>query len=147
VIVWRLCRAKYADLSGVGGLRAQGRWNNLGHPVIYASATLSLSVLERRVHTRLRPRDEVAMQIELPDDTIEHLAQQSTEWQTQIEYTRFLGTEWLVSSRSVCLAVPSVLVSGIQLLDEPETLGYGARPDCFRRTVRIRRTPLSLASR
>jgi RES domain-containing protein len=52
---------------GCRRIKAQGRWNLMGHPILYTSATLSLAILERRAHTRLRPRDEVAMQIEVPD--------------------------------------------------------------------------------
>jgi RES domain-containing protein len=120
VIVWRLCRAKYADLSGRGGLQAQGRWNGIGHPVIYASATLSLAVLERRVHTRVRPRDEVAMQIELPDETIDRLSEYSPGWETDIGYTRSVGTEWLITGRSLALGVQSVLVSELNYLINPK---------------------------
>lgn len=51
VIVWRLSRVIYQDLSGLGGLRFQGRWNEAGLPIVYASGSLALSVLERRVHS------------------------------------------------------------------------------------------------
>jgi RES domain-containing protein len=119
VILWRLCRAIYADLSGVGGLRGQGRWNLTGHRVVYTSATLSLSVLERRVHTRVRPRDEIAMQIELPESCVEFVTGLTPACRTDTNYTRSLGTEWLVSRRSLALAVPSVLVPELNYLLNP----------------------------
>ena len=119
MIVWRLCRSVYADLSGKGGLRGQGRWNKLGHPIVYASATLSLAVLERRVHNKVLPVDEVAIQIELPDECIEKSALLEANWQANEPYTQSFGTEWLLSSRSLCLAVPSVLVPELNYLINP----------------------------
>ena len=119
MIVWRLCRSIYADLSGLGGVHAQGRWNLAGHPVVYTSGSLSLSVLERRVHTKVRPKDEVAMRIALPDDSIEILIDYSPGWQTNIEYTQSLGAEWLGSKRSLSLAVPSVIVPELNYLINP----------------------------
>ena len=119
MIVWRLCRSIYADLSGYGGVRAQGRWNLAGHPVVYTSGSLSLSVLERRVHTKVRPQDEVAMQIEIPDSSIEILVDCSTGWQTNMGHTQSIGAEWLRSKRSLSLAVPSVLVPELNYLINP----------------------------
>lgn len=74
VIVGRLSPAIYQDLSGAGGLRFKGRWNEMGLPIVYTS------VLERRVHSLEQPRDDVAIEIEVPDDRVEPLAPLPTEW-------------------------------------------------------------------
>ena len=67
--VWRIDRAGRNPLEGTGGLHAGGRWNARGRPIVYASAHLSLAILEKLVHVnpdRL-PDNLVAFEIELPD--------------------------------------------------------------------------------
>ena len=119
MVVWRLCRSAYSDLSGVGGIRYEGRWNKAGLPIVYASGNLSLCVLERRVHSAQQPKDDVALEIEVPDDNIEYLSSLPSGWQSRQDLTQTLGTEWLESKRSLCLAVPSVLVPEINYLINP----------------------------
>jgi RES domain-containing protein len=103
VTVWRLSRAIYQDLSGSGGLRYKGRWNEAGLPIVYASANLALSVLERRVHSLQQPKDDVSIEIELPDDSIEPVAMLPDKWKEDFDLTRKIGMEWLRSNRSLCL--------------------------------------------
>jgi RES domain-containing protein len=43
VIVWPLSRAIYQDLSGIGDLKYQARWNEAELPIVYASASLALA--------------------------------------------------------------------------------------------------------
>lgn len=119
MLVWRLCRSIYADIKGLGGLKGSARWHLAGNPVVYTSTTLSLCVLERRVHTKFRPKDEVAMQIEVPDTKIEPLEQLPLAWQNDTGYTQRIGTEWLQSKRSLALAVPSALVPETNVLINP----------------------------
>lgn len=52
--LYRLARARYANLSGAGAAFAPGRWNRLGQEAIYTSTEVGLPVLERLVHT---PKD------------------------------------------------------------------------------------------
>ena len=52
--LYRLARARYANLSGVGAAFAPGRWNRLGQEAIYTSTEIGVPVLERLVHT---PKD------------------------------------------------------------------------------------------
>ncbi len=49
--LYRLARARYANLSGIGAAFAPGRWNRPGQEAIYTSTELSATVLERLVHT------------------------------------------------------------------------------------------------
>lgn len=54
LILYRLARARYANLSGAGAAFAPGRWNRLGQEAVYTSTEISVPVLERLVHT---PKD------------------------------------------------------------------------------------------
>jgi RES domain-containing protein len=52
--LFRLARAKYANLSGVGAAQQPGRWNRPGQEAIYTSTEIGVPILERLVHT---PKD------------------------------------------------------------------------------------------
>ena len=52
--LYRLARARYANLSGAGAAFAPGRWNRPGQEAIYTSTEMGVPVLERLVHT---PKD------------------------------------------------------------------------------------------
>jgi RES domain-containing protein len=88
VIVWRLSRGIYQELSGIGGLKYQARWNEAGFPIVYTSANLALSVLERRVHSTQQPRDDVSIEIEVPDDSVESIAPLPNAWKEDLTLTR-----------------------------------------------------------
>jgi RES domain len=51
LILYRLARARYANISGVGAAQYPGRWNRLGQEAIYTSTEMSAPILERLVHT------------------------------------------------------------------------------------------------
>lgn len=46
--LWRI--SNYSDLSGVGGLRAAGRWHSQGKRIIYLADHPSSALLEMLVH-------------------------------------------------------------------------------------------------
>jgi RES domain-containing protein len=119
VIVWRLSRGIYQELSGIGGLKYQARWNEAGLPIVYTSASLALSVLERRVHSTQQPRDDVSIEIEIPDDSVEFIAPLPNAWKEDLTLTRAIGSEWLRSNRSLCLRVPSAVVLDFNYLINP----------------------------
>ena len=116
-VAWRLTKTKHLANAwdGAGARLAGGRWNSAGTPVVYASATLSLALVETLVHvasgilpaytaipfefdaalvTRLEPRT-------LPPDWKANPAPGST---------RAIGEAWVDQARSVLLQVPSVVV-------------------------------------
>jgi RES domain-containing protein len=49
--LYRIARAKYANLSGLGAAMAPGRWNRLGQEAICTSTEVSVPILERLAHT------------------------------------------------------------------------------------------------
>jgi len=70
LIAYRITRKAFArDLSGSGGLRASGRCNHKGTPVIYAAQHVSLALTEVLVHLELAelPLDYVLVTIDIPD--------------------------------------------------------------------------------
>jgi len=67
MIVFRIARRAYANLSGRGGRLYAGRWNEKGHPVIYAANSVALAALEYAVQSSVRPFDSVLMEIEVPE--------------------------------------------------------------------------------
>jgi RES domain-containing protein len=56
ITLYRLARAKYANLSGVGAALEPGRWNRLGTEAIYTSTEIAVPLLERLAHT---PKDQI----------------------------------------------------------------------------------------
>ena len=46
--LWRI--SNYADLSGIGGLRAAGRWHSQGRRIVYLADHESSALLEMLVH-------------------------------------------------------------------------------------------------
>src|SRR6201996_9143315 len=49
MVLWRISR--HRDLSGIGGLKAAGRWDYPGHTIVYMTETPASALLEVRVHT------------------------------------------------------------------------------------------------
>jgi RES domain-containing protein len=131
VLAWRLCRAPFADLAGEGARRYGGRWNQPGHPVVYAASNAALAVLEVRVHLDLTPDL-------LPDDylllTI-HLHDKATEDVANIPADpAAFGDAWLREQRTPVLLVPSLIVpESANLLVNP------AHPDAAHASVIARR--------
>src|ERR1700710_2443183 len=69
--LWRI--SNYADLKGIGGLRASGRWHFAGQPVVYlaehpASALLEILVHQQLSHSEHVPDSYQLLRIEVPDD-------------------------------------------------------------------------------
>jgi len=117
--VWRLGRKQFARsaFDGEGAKLYGGRWNHKGLPMVYASATLSLAVLEVLVHHRvpIPPPDFVAIPAEIPAklriETI-RAADLPADWRDDPAPMRLqqIGSDWLRSLSSLALAVPSVIV-------------------------------------
>jgi len=119
VVIWRLAREAHQALDGEGARLNGGRWNSEGVAVVYASASLSLAVLEYLVHVEpsLIPADLVAMEIELPDDPtlgaiVDPALFPAGDWRTYPapEWQAELGDLWVEDETFLWLAVPSAIV-------------------------------------
>jgi RES domain-containing protein len=122
MVLWRISR--HRDLSGIGGLRAGGRWHNPGQPVVYLTENPASALLEVCVHTAVNdiPPEFTLLRIEGPEIEISAVAEADlTEgWQTRFEITRSLGTDWLRKKEAVLLRLPSAIV--------PETMNFLFNP-------------------
>ena len=118
--VWRLVRPAFAEaamaFSGEGARRYGGRWNSVGHAVVYTSEHLSLAALETLAHADRKrfARDLVAFEVRVPVDLIAVLddADLPTDWRARPDApaARAVGDAWLAARSHVALSVPSVLV-------------------------------------
>jgi RES domain-containing protein len=108
---WRI--SNYADLSGIGGLRAAGRWHSQGRRIVYLADHESSALLEMLVHMDrdLIPATYQLLRIVAPDDiAIEAVdAELPPDWRTQTLTSRGIGDRWLDRSASVLLRVPSAI--------------------------------------
>lgn len=119
MVIWRIARAPHQALDGEGARLYGGRWNSERIPVVYASESLSLAVLEYLVHIEpsLIPTDLLAAEIELPDDSalgavVDPAQFPAGEWRTypSPEWQADLGDMWVEDGTFLWLAVPSAIV-------------------------------------
>jgi RES domain-containing protein len=114
MLVYRLVHPIYAsDLTGYGSLLVPGRWNFKGHRVLYTAENSSLALLEYLAHTEgiQRRLPYQLITIEIPNSSIKKLSPKSlaTSWQEDIFTTREIGSQWLLSRKTLALKVPSAL--------------------------------------
>lgn len=120
MLVWRICKAKYAatSFSGEGARLYSGRWNPAGVAVVYTSTSLALACLEFFVHLdpSVAPNDLVSTSATIPPGlAIERVGTEKLpeDWHAaEHPALQMLGAEWVASQRSVALEVPSVVVDG-----------------------------------
>jgi RES domain-containing protein len=115
MILYRFARDIYShDISGAGSKKWGGRWNSPGLPAVYASCTISLSLLELLVYHSSYEEIRVnrLMQIKVPDSSIHQLSAASLKanWQNDIDYCRFIGNEFLLNKKFLLLKVPSAII-------------------------------------
>ena len=67
MVLWRISR--HRDLSGMGGLKAAGRWHYGGHAIVYLTDTPASALLEVCVHTSANdaPPEFTLLKVEGPD--------------------------------------------------------------------------------
>ena len=117
MIVWRICKRRYASnsLEGEGARLFGGRWNLPGVPIVYTSETLSLAALELLVHVDPAdaPADLVSVSIEVPDDLATNQPiDLPADWRAVPvpPSTQHYGSEWQARAREPLLRLPSAVV-------------------------------------
>lgn len=137
--VWRLARAAFPTLDGEGARLYGGRWNSRGNPVVYASVSRALAVLERLVGADPEdvPSDLTMFELELPD-TLEIAAVSAAEldpaWRRpRSELCRRIGDAWIARQAAPVLAVPSAIIP-----EESNYLVNPAHPESTRVQLRDR---------
>lgn len=114
----RIVRPRHASdaFSGDGARLHGGRWNSRGHPVVYTSATVSLSTLELLVHL---PRQEWIREFRIvhcwfPDAIVEEIDRSTlpSGWRAYPASPALqdIGNRWLAARTSAVLAVPSAVI-------------------------------------
>jgi RES domain-containing protein len=111
MLVYRICKLVHAPLDGEGARLFGGRWNSAGRPAIYSATHLSLAALEYLVHLDFDnlPSDLVWLKIEIPDGASIETYPQSVAPNETIAST--FGDAWLETGNSLCLDVPSAVLS------------------------------------
>ena len=118
--VWRICFKGDLSLEGLpyGSTLGPGRWHlppASGLPVVYAASSRALAQLEKRVHANgVAPVKQALIRLELPLGAIildahNDLALESPRWRLDEGYTQGVGVDWLQSTASLGLWVPSVV--------------------------------------
>jgi RES domain-containing protein len=115
MIVYRLASPKYAnDISGEGASIYGGRWNPVGIKALYASQSISLCILEilARTQKKINPPGYQLITIELPEANMAtiDLSRLKPGWKQHIEYTQWIGEEFLKDDKSLVMQVPSAIV-------------------------------------
>lgn len=116
MIIYRLSTGNYAnDISGEGSKIYGGRWNAIGLAALYTSEYISLSILEilARATKKTSPDTYTLISIDIPDDNIFsiQLKKLKKNWQQDLEYTRDIGNNFLKENNTLCLKVPSAIVT------------------------------------
>jgi RES domain-containing protein len=110
--LWRI--SNYADLSGIGGVRAAGRWHSQGRRIVYLADHPSSALLEMLVHMDrdLIPSTYQLLRIVVPPaitmETI-RLEDLPVDWRTETMASRDIGDRWLDRTTSALLQVPSAI--------------------------------------
>ena len=122
--LYRLCRQRYAELSGLGAKKTGGRWNRKGIAALYAAQNASLAVVEVLVHLDKAelPDDYVMLEISVPDPAIISVSDPSSERLELFYQNGHSGLE----AGLVGFSVPSVVVPDdriIVLYPEAEVTG------------------------
>jgi RES domain-containing protein len=115
MVLWRI--SNYADLRGLGGLRAPGRWHLAGHPVVYLAEHPAAALLEILVHAELPspanlPNTYQLMRIDVRTRaSIAEIGNDAlpADWRDNLAWSREAGNEWLAGGSSVLLRVPSAV--------------------------------------
>jgi RES domain-containing protein len=115
MIVYHLAMPEYAnDISGEGASVYGGRWNPVGIKGLYASQSISLCILEILVRTqkKINPPNYQLITLEIPGTSIIKikLSQLKTGWKQHIEYTQWIGGEFLKDNKSLTMQVPSAII-------------------------------------
>jgi RES domain-containing protein len=117
MIIYRIARTEFCDVSGEGAKLYGGRWNFTGLPVLYASSSIASALLERlTVDPELFASERYIfysiMEFDCPARLIKKIPENElpANWDA-IPFTKSsqqFGTE-LIQSGTVCFEVPSVV--------------------------------------
>lgn len=108
----------FDPLDGAGGRVVANRWNDPGHPVVYAASNPSLAALETIANLRhpVAFGERTILEIELTEDAETVSTEQLLRLREDAPaddpelHTRRYGTQWLQEQRSLALLAPSFVM-------------------------------------
>jgi RES domain-containing protein len=116
--LWRI--SNYRDLSGLGGLKAAGRWHEKGRRVVYATDHPASALLEVMVHLEIDfedlPRHYQLLEIEVPDDVavgsifLADIEKAAKAWRDDPRITRGFAAPWFDGAKAAVVRVPSAIM-------------------------------------
>lgn len=109
--LWRI--SQHADLAGVGGLYASGRWHTRGQLVVYLAdhpASCLLEMLVQGARLDALPEAYQWLRVDAPDPRVAEIDDLPHQWRDDLAATRVRGDAWLRSRATILLRVPSVIV-------------------------------------
>lgn len=116
MIIYRISNAIYSDdISGTGAKLTGARWNSKGFPMLYTAEHISLAILEMLVHTRFKDAGvqydlltiQIPQQASLGKIDVKKLKK---GWTDDINYSRFIGDEFIKEKQNLIMSVPSAIV-------------------------------------
>lgn len=119
IAVYRITKERYRDqvFTGLGGLYASGRWTPRGHPVAYASQSISLAVLEYALNYKRHgwlPASVLGRAVIPNEVRVEAITASALpdDWRAPDPPAalREMGAGWLRRAETACLKVPSAIV-------------------------------------
>jgi RES domain-containing protein len=118
--IWRI--SNYSDLSGRGGVTADGRWNWRGTPIVYCADHPSTALLEVLVHfdAETFPEHYQLIAIDVPDSVSRHEPALPEGWRDDVIMSRDLGTRLFRENNYALFSVPSIVM--------PEARNYLVNP-------------------
>lgn len=117
MIVYRICKSDFKDdISGNGAKINGSRWNSKGVSMLYTAEHISLAALEMLVHLNF---DEVPytfhlLSIFIPDNLLTTEIKRNklkSSWEDDVDYTIYMGNQFIQLKEAACLKVPSAVVS------------------------------------
>ncbi len=112
---FRIADSRHQIFSGYGAEKYGGRWNPIGSAAIYTSQTLSLAMLELRVHLNEMDLPNNHRYIEITSTKDIHTEKVDIQDIKGISVdndsaSKEYGYKWIKEARTVALIVPSIIV-------------------------------------
>ncbi|MDY6806110.1 MAG: RES family NAD+ phosphorylase [Cyanobacteriota bacterium] len=120
ITIWRFCHEKHSEAAfqGEGFWSSGGRWHSRGTALVYASATLSLAILEtfnNNVPRENLSKNFVFLKAQIPDRVlIQRLGKERLpgNWRDlpAPKSLALMGDKWFSTHSSAVLQVPSAII-------------------------------------
>jgi RES domain-containing protein len=116
MIIYRLANSLYKDdFYGEGARMFGGRWNSKGNPMLYATEHISLAVLEVLVNKRTSELYQCSfnlIKMEVSPNDVRTISKDALKesWENDMEYSRFIGDQFLKDPEIWILKVPSTVI-------------------------------------